>query len=71
MKFSPSEHPHKRFNPLLQEWLLVSPLLRSHAIKKFMFGYEMMAEPQRDITPEQAANIIRSQSNIHYKEAVN
>ncbi|MDO4574972.1 MAG: UDP-glucose--hexose-1-phosphate uridylyltransferase [Planctomycetia bacterium] len=31
------------------------PLLRSATVKKFMVGYEMMCEPQRDITPEQAA----------------
>lgn len=31
------------------------PLLRSATVRKFLVGYEMMAEPQRDITPEQAA----------------
>lgn len=31
------------------------PLLRSATVRKFMVGYEMLAEPQRDITPEQAA----------------
>lgn len=36
------------------------PLLRSANIKKFMVGYEMLAEPQRDITPEQAAEKLRS-----------
>ncbi|KAK7887711.1 galactose-1-phosphate uridyl transferase [Exophiala xenobiotica] len=30
------------------------PLLRSATVRKFLVGYEMMAEPQRDITPEQA-----------------
>lgn len=35
------------------------PLLRSAAIKKFMVGYEMLSEPQRDITPEQAAEMLR------------
>jgi UDPglucose--hexose-1-phosphate uridylyltransferase len=35
------------------------PLLRSAAVKKFMVGYEMLAEPQRDITPEQAAARLR------------
>ena len=43
------------------------PLLRSATIKKFMVGYEMMAEPQRDITPEQSAKILQSLSSIHYK----
>jgi UDPglucose--hexose-1-phosphate uridylyltransferase len=42
------------------------PLLRSAAVKKFMVGYEMLAEAQRDLTPEQAANRLREQSEIHY-----
>jgi UDPglucose--hexose-1-phosphate uridylyltransferase len=37
------------------------PLLRSAAIPKFMVGYELLAEIQRDITPEQAAIQLRSQ----------
>ena len=43
------------------------PLLRSATVKKFMVGYEMLAEPQRDITPEQAAGRLRDLSEIHYK----
>ncbi len=35
------------------------PLLRSATVKKFMVGYEMFGMPQRDITPESAAKIIR------------
>ena len=35
------------------------PLLRSSTVKKFMVGYEMLAEPQRDITPEQSAERLR------------
>ena len=35
------------------------PLLRSAQVRKFMVGYEMMAEPQRDLTPEQAAALLR------------
>ena len=35
------------------------PLLRSATVKKFMVGYEMLAEPQRDLTPEQAAQRLR------------
>ena len=35
------------------------PLLRSATIKKFMVGYEMLAEPQRDLTPELAAQMLR------------
>lgn len=43
------------------------PLLRSATIKKFMVGYEMMAEAQRDITAEQAAERLRHCSDVHYK----
>ena len=43
------------------------PLLRSATVKKFMVGYEMLAEPQRDLTPEQAAVRLRDLSETHYK----
>ncbi len=36
------------------------PLLRSATVKKFMVGYEMLAGPQRDLTPEQAAERLRA-----------
>ena len=36
------------------------PLLRSATVKKFMVGYEMLAEAQRDITAEQAADRLKS-----------
>ena len=42
------------------------PLLRSATVRKFMVGYEMMAEPQRDMTPEQAADRLRQLSSTHY-----
>ena len=45
------------------------PLLRSASVRKFMVGYEMLAEPQRDLTPEQAAERLRSVSDIHFNEA--
>jgi UDPglucose--hexose-1-phosphate uridylyltransferase len=35
------------------------PLLRSATVRKFMVGYEMLAEPQRDLTPERAAATLR------------
>jgi UDPglucose--hexose-1-phosphate uridylyltransferase len=44
------------------------PLLRSATVKKFMVGYEMLAEAQRDITAEQAAARLREVSEVHYKE---
>lgn len=42
------------------------PLLRSAHIKKFMVGYEMLAEAQRDITPEQAARRLQEMPECHY-----
>jgi UDPglucose--hexose-1-phosphate uridylyltransferase len=52
-------HAHTHFYP---------PLLRSATIKKFMVGYEMLANPQRDITPESSAEQLRSLSEIHYRD---
>jgi UDPglucose--hexose-1-phosphate uridylyltransferase len=43
------------------------PLLRSASIKKFMVGYEMMGEAQRDITPEKSATVLKALSEVHYK----
>lgn len=55
----------------LQHWQLHAhaypPLLRSASVKKFMVGYEMLAEAQRDLTAEQAAERLRAVSDIHYK----
>ncbi|AEE21677.1 UDP-glucose--hexose-1-phosphate uridylyltransferase [Paraglaciecola chathamensis] len=45
------------------------PLLRSATVRKFMVGYEMMAEPQRDLTPEQAAQKLQALSDVHYNES--
>lgn len=47
------------------------PLLRSATVKKFMVGYEMLAEPQRDLTAEQAALRLQNLSHIHYKQRRN
>jgi len=44
------------------------PLLRSATVKKFMVGYEMLGEAQRDLMPEQAAQTLRNLSEIHFKE---
>ena len=46
----PEWHVHAHYYP---------PLLRSAAVRKFMVGYEMLAQPQRDITPESAAQRLR------------
>ncbi len=45
------------------------PLLRSASVKKFMVGYEMLAMPQRDITPESGARRLRETSEVHYLSA--
>lgn len=47
----PEWHFHAHFFP---------PLLRSATVRKFLVGYEMLAMPQRDITPESAAERLRS-----------
>lgn len=51
-------HLHAHFYP---------PLLRSATVKKFMVGFEMLGNPQRDITPETAATKLRALSEVHYK----
>ena len=40
------------------------PLLRSATVKKFMVGYEMFGMPQRDITAESAASLLRNNCSI-------
>ncbi|MFC5284997.1 UDP-glucose--hexose-1-phosphate uridylyltransferase [Pedobacter alpinus] len=57
----PEWHWHMHFYP---------PLLRSATVKKFMVGYEMMANPQRDITAEQAAKKLRELADVHYLSKV-
>jgi UDPglucose--hexose-1-phosphate uridylyltransferase len=42
------------------------PLLRSASVRKFMVGFEMLAETQRDLTPEQAAERLLQVSDRHY-----
>lgn len=47
------------------------PLLRSATVRKFLVGYELMAEPQRDITPEQAAARLRGCDGELYRKSLN
>jgi UDPglucose--hexose-1-phosphate uridylyltransferase len=54
----PEWHLHLHFYP---------PLLRSATVKKFMVGYEMLANPQRDLTPEAAAARLRAQAETRYR----
>jgi UDPglucose--hexose-1-phosphate uridylyltransferase len=54
----PQAHLHAHYYP---------PLLRSATVRKFMVGYEMLGEPQRDITPEMAAARLREMSEMLYR----
>lgn len=47
------------------------PLLRSATVKKFLVGYEMLAEAQRDLTAEQAAQRLRNLPDVHYRQQKN
>jgi UDPglucose--hexose-1-phosphate uridylyltransferase len=42
------------------------PLLRSASVRKFMVGFEMLGEAQRDLTPEEAAQRLRELPATHY-----
>ncbi|KKA27710.1 hypothetical protein TD95_002358 [Thielaviopsis punctulata] len=46
------------------------PLLRSATVKKFLVGFELMGEPQRDLTPEQAALKLRNCGGELYRRAL-
>jgi UDPglucose--hexose-1-phosphate uridylyltransferase len=52
-------HFHAHFYP---------PLLRSAEIRKFMVGFEMLGQAQRDLTPETAAARLRALPEKHYAE---
>ena len=56
----PEWHFHMHFYP---------PLLRSATVKKFRVGYEMLANPQRDITAEYSAGLLRELPEVHYTKA--
>ena len=53
----PEWHLHAHYYP---------PLLRSATVRKFMVGFEMLGTPQRDITPEAAAQRLRELPSQHY-----
>lgn len=47
------------------------PLLRSATVRKFMVGFELMCQAQRDLTPEQAAERLRQMNGqVHYSETI-
>jgi UDPglucose--hexose-1-phosphate uridylyltransferase len=53
-------HFHAHFYP---------PLLRSATVRKYMVGFEMLGMPQRDITPESAAERLRGLPAVHFTES--
>lgn len=53
----PEWHFHMHFYP---------PLLRSATVRKFMVGYEMLANPQRDLTAETAAERLRALTEVRF-----
>jgi UDPglucose--hexose-1-phosphate uridylyltransferase len=54
----PEAHLHAHYYP---------PLLRSATVRKFMVGYEMLGNPQRDVTAEMAAERLRQMSEVLYR----
>lgn len=59
--------------PLREAWVLHAhcypPLLRSATVRKFMVGFELLAEAQRDLTPEAAAARLRDAIGPHWRAA--
>ena len=58
------EHPWWRLHAVYHP-----PLLRSATVRKFLVGFELTAEPQRDLTAEDAAARLREQSETRYRQA--
>jgi UDPglucose--hexose-1-phosphate uridylyltransferase len=59
------DHPYWRLHATF-----FPPLLRSATVRKFLVGYELAAEPQRDLTPEAAAERLRALPDVHYRAEV-
>jgi len=58
----PEWHFHAHYFP---------PLLRSATVQKFMVGYELLGSPQRDISPEEAAERLKQAGETHYLDRSN
>jgi len=56
-------HPYSHFY-----MVFYPPLLRSATVKKFMVGFELLCEGQRDLTAEQAAERLRNLDEVHYRK---
>lgn len=63
--FTDGPHDHWQLHAHLDP-----PLLRSATVRKFMVGYELMAESQRDLTAESAAHRLREQPAVHYSQTI-
>ncbi|CAL8087790.1 unnamed protein product [Calicophoron daubneyi] len=61
MEDAATTYPHWQLHAEYQP-----PLLRSASVRKFMSGFEVFAESQRDLLPEKAAEMLRSAPSIHY-----
>jgi UDPglucose--hexose-1-phosphate uridylyltransferase len=59
-----ASHPYCRLHAVYSP-----PLLRSATVRKFLVGYELCAEPQRDLTAEQAAERLREMPLRHYRQS--
>jgi UDPglucose--hexose-1-phosphate uridylyltransferase len=68
---APTDGKTRSFSAAHPEWHFHAhyypPLLRSATVRKFMVGFEMLGMPQRDITPETAAERLRAMSEVHYR----
>jgi len=68
--YSMGFHQRPTDGPAYPEWHFHAhyfpPLLRSATVQKFMVGYELLANPQRDITAESAARRLKEISETHY-----
>jgi len=68
--YSMGFHQHPMGGVPHDEWHLHAhyypPLLRSATVQKFMVGFELLGTPQRDLTPETAAERLRGMSATHY-----
>ncbi|KER24605.1 hypothetical protein T265_07753 [Opisthorchis viverrini] len=56
-----TDYPYWQLHAIYQP-----PLLRSATVRKFMSGFELLCEPQRDLLPEKAAELLRKTSAVHY-----
>lgn len=67
---TPTDHSWDDYEHWTLHAIYYPPLLRSSSIRKFMVGFELLAQGQRDLTAEQAAERLRGlEGKRHYSEA--